>query len=1109
MKAALLSGVIAAVMASTVSAASFNLTLLGSSEMRGRVVGNQKYDGQCGAEADGPAGWTFCHGGLAGKVYYYENVLNTTDNVLSVDAGNNFFGTLWWRKWKGKKIAEFYSSSIFADDALREPSKYTVRPMFDAMGVSTADFYEGASTLKGIVQALKPQVVLTNWDFSQETLFQSVNCKDPDDGSCLDEYVIIEKAGRKIAFMNFAPIDLDEISNPGENMFLKNDGDMVSLAQAMVLKIQAAHPDCNIIIMGSGLGPDLDKAVARKVSGIDIIIGTRQTYQSLKSTGFPYHVENLLGDDVYICAVGPYGSKLCHLDIIFDDAGKVTGFGDTAGLVTVDTADGFDKSVWDDVFDQFNIIETEVKGKVLGKGKNFMDGGRGDPSPNPCGGEPAEGDTTCTEVGQDCSDICSPEIDIVTDKWSWPAENVPKCCTQKECCPKNTVWNSYGVRHSDSPSGHFVTNAMMVSCTKCDAAFQNGGGIRADIGTPGSGEFDITLGNALEAYPYQNTVATAEVQGTTLVAFLAHSVSEYMASEGHGKFHQMAGTRVAWNPATSSVISVELCRGWSRVTHTCEGYWLPLVGKALQEVYTIAVNNFIMGGGDGYDMLRQEATNVNEFGQRLDTAVADFVADHMSQWDTAYFDTHKEDCSGFQQNFISKFNTTECRILKAADSSPFKCPRTGLQKCIDATNGKTPWSIENILKPNRSGYDYQCTQCSGFGECDELNGYVCKCKSSEVDGFEWPRQYVVEKAVCGGADETTGLSFAGGDDCANLRTRAGKANSGIATIVFVIILATALYFTLFLKQNARHTVIKAGQPKFQHMMNFGCVLCGVSRFISSMEPSFMTCNLGVALQGVGFMTILSPLIFKTAIIASIFNNKSLKRQKDKRTQNFIQSILLVFVEVLLMVVMIVVAPMDKTLMILSEDISPHSYAIVCRAQDVDGIPQGMTWVTSALALNVLMLIWGVYSAYQVRNVSSVFGEAKWIGFVMYNLFIFGGIGVLVGFFTETDPSSQSMLLSLMNLIACMGALIIMFLPKYLLTKQFAADVAPMSLAKGSATSATAGTSATATSQSADIYSQLKDVMGRIYEIEPSALRAQVDAADMKASLEKLSEMLTE
>ena len=65
-------------------------------------------------------------------------------------------------------------------------------------------------------------------------------------------------------------------------------------------------------------------------------------------------------------------------------------------------------------------------------------------------------------------------------------------------------------------------------------AIQNGGGIRASID---AGE--VTMGEVLTVLPFQNTLATFEVTGETIVAALENGVSE--VEDGAGRFPQVAG----------------------------------------------------------------------------------------------------------------------------------------------------------------------------------------------------------------------------------------------------------------------------------------------------------------------------------------------------------------------------------------------------------------------------------------------------------------------------------------------------------------------------------------------------------------------------------------
>ena len=62
------------------------------------------------------------------------------------------------------------------------------------------------------------------------------------------------------------------------------------------------------------------------------------------------------------------------------------------------------------------------------------------------------------------------------------------------------------------------------------------------------------------------------------------------------------------------------------------GAWVPIDPA---EVYTVATNNFMRNGGDGYAVLRDEATNAYDFGPGLEDVLADYLAAHPDDVPTA------------------------------------------------------------------------------------------------------------------------------------------------------------------------------------------------------------------------------------------------------------------------------------------------------------------------------------------------------------------------------------------------------------------------------------------------------------------------------------------
>ena len=117
--------------------------------------------------------------------------------------------------------------------------------------------------------------------------------------------------------------------------------------------------------------------------------------------------------------------------------------------------------------------------------------------------------------------------------------------------------------------------------------------------------------------PFQNTLSTFNITGAGLVQALENGVSQ--VEEGAGRFPQVAGLRFTWDPAAepmSRIKSVEVKDG--------EG-WKPIDPS---KTYTVATNNFMRSGGDGYAVLRDEATNAYDFGPGLEEVLAGYLSEH-------------------------------------------------------------------------------------------------------------------------------------------------------------------------------------------------------------------------------------------------------------------------------------------------------------------------------------------------------------------------------------------------------------------------------------------------------------------------------------------------
>lgn len=166
-------------------------------------------------------------------------------------------------------------------------------------------------------------------------------------------------------------------------------------------------------------------------------------------------------------------------------------------------------------------------------------------------------------------------------------------------------------RAAECTMGNLIADAMLarVKSQGIDIAIQNGGGIRASID---AGE--VTMGEVLTVLPFQNTLSTFYVSGTTVLEALENGVSQI--EEGAGRFPQVAGLKYTLDASQAAGGRI------SDVMVDLGGVWTPL--DPLRE-YGVVSNNYVRNGGDGYKMFRS-ANNAYDFGPDLADVTAEYMA---------------------------------------------------------------------------------------------------------------------------------------------------------------------------------------------------------------------------------------------------------------------------------------------------------------------------------------------------------------------------------------------------------------------------------------------------------------------------------------------------
>ena len=167
-------------------------------------------------------------------------------------------------------------------------------------------------------------------------------------------------------------------------------------------------------------------------------------------------------------------------------------------------------------------------------------------------------------------------------------------------------------RVEECAMGNLVADAMLerVADQGIEVAIANAGGLRASID---AGE--ITMGEVLTVLPFQNTLSTFRITGADLVAALENGASEI--EEVAGRFAQVAGLTYQVDPSkpVGERVSEVMVRG-------PDGF----APVDPEREYGAVTNNYVRGGGDGYDVFGERAIDPYDYGPNLEDVVAEYLA---------------------------------------------------------------------------------------------------------------------------------------------------------------------------------------------------------------------------------------------------------------------------------------------------------------------------------------------------------------------------------------------------------------------------------------------------------------------------------------------------
>lgn len=323
---------------------SYKLTVVHTNDVHARFSQANKYGGSCSAE---DASEQKCFGGVARRQTKMKEIRAQNDNVLFLDGGDQFQGTLWYYHYGGQAAAYFMN-----------------RLSYDVMAIGNHEFDR---EVEGLVPFLR--------DVNFNVLSANINATlEPDIAGMFSKSVVLTVGGEQIGIVGYTTKETVNISSPGRLIF----DDEIDAVRAEVNKLMALG--INKIIAVGHAGFTVDKKLAASVPGLDLVVGGHTN--TFLYTGVPPSNENPLGDYPAVITQ-PDGSKvLCvqdyafgkylgFLQLTFDENGVVTSY--EGNPILLDSAVPQDPAIAAEIASWSIEIDQSVK-EVVGKTHVFLNG---------------------------------------------------------------------------------------------------------------------------------------------------------------------------------------------------------------------------------------------------------------------------------------------------------------------------------------------------------------------------------------------------------------------------------------------------------------------------------------------------------------------------------------------------------------------------------------------------------------------------------------------------------------------------------------------------------------------------------------------------------------
>ncbi len=327
--------------------ADYELNILHINDFHSRIESINKFDSTCSAEEEGK---NECFGGAARLLTAINQTRDALKgegkNVLLLNAGDNFQGSLFYTTYKGTVEAEMLNAM-----------------KFDAMTVGNHEFDDSEDGLAGFLDKVQFPVVTANVVATAASKI----------GDRVKPYLVLDVGGQKIGIVGAVANDTAELATPGPNITIAEDVAKIS-EQVQKLKQEGV----NKIIALTHVGYPRDLEFIAKIPDVDVVVGghshTLLSNADQKAEGpYPTLVDNPGGYKVPVVQAGQYSKYLGDLKVVFDDNGVVKeSKGDP---ILVDSSFKPDDATLKRI-DELKAPIEALKAKVVGTSEGPIEGDR-------------------------------------------------------------------------------------------------------------------------------------------------------------------------------------------------------------------------------------------------------------------------------------------------------------------------------------------------------------------------------------------------------------------------------------------------------------------------------------------------------------------------------------------------------------------------------------------------------------------------------------------------------------------------------------------------------------------------------------------------------------